>query len=375
MYKYAPSISVYIIKMKSKFSKDKEITMKAISITAPKTIEVKDVPIPELEDDEILIKVAYTGICGTDIGIYGGGLSFVKSGLIKYPVRIGHEFSGVVEKVGKNVTKFKKGDRVITDNGVSCRHCKPCLEGRNIDCENMRSVGTVNCWEGAFAEYVKFPEIHVYHLPDSIDLDEAAVIEPVTISLVSLDKIDGRNPGKTILVIGTGPIGLATANLAINYGAKKVYIAGRKENKLAIAREYGAEAINVTETDLVEYFKAKGEKVDAVIETSGAIGCIEQAIKCTKKHGTVALAGFYERTLDEFPIDDFVFSEVNLVGVAGRWVAQDIIDLIVAGKLNLKPLITHRFSFDEAPAAIAEGDTPKYKDKIRMLVEVDPSLK
>lgn len=346
--------------------------MKAISITAPEKIEILDVPVPELGDDELLIKIAYTGICGTDIGIYGGGLSFVKSGLIKYPVRIGHEFSGVVAKVGKAVTKFKPGDRVITDNGVSCRHCKACKEGRNIDCENMRSVGTVNCWEGGFAEYVKMPEIHTHHLPDSIALDEAAVIEPVTISLVSLDKIEGRKPGKTILVIGTGPIGLATANLAVNYGAKKVYVAGRKENKLDVARSYGAEAINVTKVDLVEYMKDK--KVDAVIETSGAISCIPQAIACTRKHGTVALAGFYETTLDNFPIDDFVFAEVNLVGVAGQWVAQDIIDLIVDGKLNLKPLITHRFSFEEAPAAIAEART-KYKDRIRLLVEIDPSLK
>ncbi len=347
--------------------------MKAISITAPEKIEIIDVPIPELADDELLIKVAYSGICGTDIGIYGGGLSFVKSGLIKYPVRIGHEFSGVVEKVGKNVTKFKPGDRVITDNGVSCRHCKACKEGRNIECENMRSLGTVNCWEGSFAEYVKMPEIHTYHLPDSISLEEAAVIEPVTISQVSLMNAEALEPGKTVLVIGTGPIGLATANLAVSYGAKKVYIAGRKENKLDIARAYGAEAINVTETNLVEYIEKVG-KVDACIETSGAIGCIEEACKCTKKHGTVALAGFYERTLDNFPIDDFVLSEVKLVGVEGKWIAQDIINLMVSGKLDLKPLITHRFSFEEAPQVIAEGDTPKYKEKIRMLVHVNPDL-
>lgn len=347
--------------------------MKAISITAPQKIEIIDVPIPELADDELLIKVAYTGICGTDIGIYGGGLSFVKSGLIKYPVRIGHEFSGVVAKVGKNVTKFKPGDRVITDNGVSCRHCEECEKGNNFGCINMQSVGTVNCWDGAFAEYIKMPEIHTYHLPDSIALDEAALIEPVTISAVSLEKAGAKVPGKTVLVLGSGPIGIATANLAISYGAKKVYIAARKESKLAIARSYGAETINVTEVNLVEYMKDK--KVDCTIETSGAISCIEEALKCTKKYGIVALAGFYERTLDNFPIDDFVFAEVNLVGVAGKWVAQEIIDLIVAGKLDLKPLITHRFKFEDAPTAIAEGGTPKYKDKIRMLVEIDPSLK
>lgn len=349
--------------------------MKAISILAPKKIEIIDVPVPELLDDELLIKVAYAGICGTDIGIYGGGLSFVKSGLIKYPVRIGHEFSGVVAKVGKNVTKFKVGDRVITDNGVCCRnHCKACAEGRYIECENLRSVGTVNCWEGAFAEYIKMPEIHTYHLPDSIGLEEAAVIEPVTISQVSLMNANALTPGKTVLVIGTGPIGLATANLAISYGASKVYIAGRKESKLDIARGYGAEAINVTEVDLVEYMKNVG-KVDVTVETSGAIGCIEQACRSTKKHGTVALAGFYERTLDGFPIDDFVLSEVNLVGVEGKWIAQDIINLMVEGKLDLKPLISHRFTFEEAPQVIAEGDSPKYKDKIRMMVAVDPTLK
>jgi len=126
---------------------------------------------------DVLTKVKYCGVCGTDVSIYTGETNLVKNGLIKYPVRIGHEWSGIVESVGSGVIEFKAGDRVVGDTVVACGECKACLGGNYMLCPDLRCVGTVNAWDGGFAEYTVFPARHIFRIPDNIALDEAALIE------------------------------------------------------------------------------------------------------------------------------------------------------------------------------------------------------
>ena len=126
--------------------------MRAFQIDGPGVVSEISVPVPEIAEDEVLIRIAYSGICATDYEILGGEMALIREGKIRYPVRFGHEWSGTVEKVGGKVTKFKPGDHVLSDSGISCGKCPVCKEGRYFSCKNKRSVGTVNCWDGSFAE-------------------------------------------------------------------------------------------------------------------------------------------------------------------------------------------------------------------------------
>jgi 2-desacetyl-2-hydroxyethyl bacteriochlorophyllide A dehydrogenase len=346
--------------------------MKAIIIHSPGNIGMIEVEKPKAGPLDILIKVAYSGICGTDLAILDGDMSFVRDGLIRYPVRIGHEWSGIVEEVGTMVTDIRRGDRVVADNVVTCGVCEQCAAGKPDLCRSARAVGTVNCWDGSFAEYMLMPERHVYKLPDDISLEEAALIEPSTIALCGL-KHCGLKADSSVLIIGTGPIGLAAAAIAKNMGVSNVMLAGRKQIKLDIGKKMGADTtVDVTVNDLKTFVlkNTDGFGADAVVETSGSIGTVNNCLGAIRPGGTFALIGFYETTLDDFPIDYFVLNRIHMIGIAGEMgLIPEVIDMMSSKGLDLMPMITHRYNFDEAADAIK---TAKEKNnvKIKMMVKV-----
>ncbi len=345
--------------------------MRAIIVNAPGDIRYVEVEKPRVGPGDVLIRVCFCGVCGTDLAILNGDMSFVREGLIKYPVRIGHEWSGIVEEVGAEVTKVKPGDKVVGDNGVACEKCRNCLAGDYLHCLNSRAVGTVNCWDGAFAEYMIMPQRHIYKLPEQIGLEEAALIEPASIALNGV-KASGIHENSSVLVIGTGPIGLAGVSLVRNAGVKKLLLAGRKDGKLEVGKIMGADiTVNVTKESLKDIVmrETDGEGVSAVIETSGAISSINEALDYIADSGIISLIGFYEKELNGFNIDKVVLGKIQIRGVAGEPVMQEVIDLMASGALKLKPLITHKVSFDEAIDAFI-NITEKNESKIKILVEV-----
>ncbi|MFH1009551.1 MAG: alcohol dehydrogenase catalytic domain-containing protein, partial [Candidatus Latescibacterota bacterium] len=152
--------------------------MKKARIMGPKDIRVMEVPTPEPGPGEVLCRVVRAGICGTDYAIYTGELSFVKSGQISFPMTPGHEWSGLVTRVGRDVAGFQPGDRVVGDTAVSCGTCYDCLMGQYGRCRDLRCVGTIHTWDGAYAEYMVMPARHLFHLPDSVSWDNGAMVEP-----------------------------------------------------------------------------------------------------------------------------------------------------------------------------------------------------
>ncbi|MDO8686527.1 MAG: alcohol dehydrogenase catalytic domain-containing protein [Clostridiales bacterium] len=345
--------------------------MKAMVISAPKDVRYIEVERPKTGPGDVLVRVRYCGICGTDLAIFGGNMSFVRDGLIKYPVRIGHEWSGIVEETGSEVVNFKPGDRVIGDNWVSCGQCKYCMQGDFHKCSGIRAVGTVNCWDGAFAEYILIPARHLYKLPDGISLEDGALIEPLSIAYSGV-KESGIGTGCSVLVIGTGPIGLAATALARYMGAGKVMLAGRKDVKLDVGKKMGADTvINVTRESLKDFVlkETEGQGVSVILETSGAISIINDCLDYIGKKGIITLIGFYETQLNNFNIDKLVLNRIKMIGVTGEVTLHEIINVVKTAGISLKPTITHRFAFDEAADAIrtAEG---KNDIRIKMLVEV-----
>ena len=346
--------------------------MKALVVKAPGEIEYQEIEKPVPGPYEVVSKVCYCGICGTDTEIFHGDTNLAKNGLIHYPVRIGHEWSGIVEAVGSEVKDFKPGDRVISDTGSSCGKCEACLSGNFRKCDTLVSLGTAgDCKDGAFAEYIVMHHWHMHKIPDNISLEEAALVEPGTVALHGLEN-SGAKAGQTILVTGTGAIGLMAANLAKQMGLT-VLLAGRKPFKLNIGKQMGADVvINTTQEDLGEAVKkaTNGRGVDIFYDTTGSMDIINQGLDLTAYMGKITLLAFYDGMLDNFDVNKLVMFHKSLLGCEGTdWCAPRVLDIVARKKVPLTPMITHKVSFVEAADAI-RNSRKNTAEKIKTLVKI-----
>lgn len=346
--------------------------MKAARIYGPNDIRVVDVPTPKPGPGDVLCKVIRSGICGTDYSIYTGEFSFVKSGAIKFPMTPGHEWSGIVEKVSSKVENFQPSDRVVGDTGVSCGVCYECLMGHYGHCKKSRCVGTINTWDGAYAEYILMPARHLFHLPDNVSFDNGAMIEPAATALYAVVLADVKM-GDTVLVQGSGPLGIMAARLAKLRGAAKVIITGRKKFKLQAALNLGIDAaVNLTEAFSDEAVKAQAgsEGIDRIIEASGSTELFQESLKLIKPGGVIAVVAFYEKMVDNFDIDRFVFGDVTIRAVAGSLgMYRPVLRLMSSGMLDLSSLITGHYNLEEVPQAMREMKE-KNETRIKMMIDV-----
>ncbi|MBO4413665.1 MAG: alcohol dehydrogenase catalytic domain-containing protein [Clostridia bacterium] len=344
--------------------------MIAFQAIAPGKGAFTDIPVPEPGEHDVLVKVKYCGICGTDYALFSGKSGFVKKGLATYPIRLGHEWSGVVEKTGAGVTKVRPGDRVIGDNFVSCEKCDACLAGDFGSCSARLNVGTIDpCWPGAFAEYYLIPERHVYRLADGVPLLDAALCEPLSVAYGGVKKMDmGRD--SVVLVIGTGSIGMSAAALSLNKGAGQVYMLGRNAFKLEKARELGISGvINSAAEDPEEALLrlTGGRHADFVLECSGAEPSLGQCVKLAARGASVALIGFYERDDIPFDFDAFVSKELKMVGIMGEYGNLEAVAGIMAScDLRMRNVITDIVPFSECAPAFCPPDSRKI---IKTIVE------
>lgn len=346
--------------------------MKAQIITEPLHMQYTEVPKPEASGDMVLVRVKYAGICATDLAIYTGECSFVRDGSIRYPIRFGHEWSGVVEAVGERVTGFRPGDRVVSDSGVRCNRCDACLRGDYSNCRHIRSVGTIDTWDGCFAEYMLMPEYHLYRLSDRVSLEEGALIEPVTISY---DAFTNATVTKdtVVAVFGTGAIGMACVWLARYMGAQTVIMVGRQDSKLEVARQIGAtHTVNNTQVNAVEAIRAinGGAGADITIETSGSRSAFVDAICSTVRYGRLSVLSFYDQPVDRVPIDTLVINCLTMRGAAGHFGYPAMINRIMEeNPVRLPPIISGIFSLEDCPDFFENRQT-KYRSTIKALVKI-----
>src|SRR5512136_2939918 len=236
-------------------------TMKAAVFDAIKTIKVREVPIPEIGDDEVLIKVKNTGICGTDWSIYNGWYS-----ADKLPMIAGHEFSGVIAQAGKNTKNIKEGDRVTADINMSCGVCYYCIRGDQLLCNDFTQLGIHT--NGTYAEYVKAPAYLVHHLPDALSFEEGAFIEPLSCCIHAAKAMNAR-VGGSVAIVGCG-LGVLHARMAYLHSCAPIIVIGDNKHRLSIARQMGA---------------------DFIIDAVGKISTYEQAFAMVRKGGTMSAFG------------------------------------------------------------------------------------
>jgi len=331
--------------------------MKAVVYRGPERLAVEEVDVPEISSQEVLVKVKAAGVCGTDVRIYHGRFRVpVKSGRI-----IGHEFSGDIVEVGKEVEGLAVGMRVTVRPIMHCGRCLYCLQGRTNICLSRPTLGYE--YDGAFAEYVRIPvqairNGNVFELPENLSYEEAAITEPLAACVNGAERSNIK-PGDTVVIVGGGPIGLMHLQLAKLYGAGRVIVSEIKEERLKVAEDFGADlTVNPLEEDLVNSVKnlTQGYGADVAIVAVGAPTAIEQAIRTVRKGGTVNLFGGCP-TGSSITIDPNIihYGELIVTGTSGstpyhHWKA---VRLASTGQVKLRPLITHVLPLEKAVDAIS----------------------
>lgn len=320
--------------------------MLGVTKTAPgyDQMELLELDIPVPAADELLVKVAYTGICGSDIHTFKGEYKNPTT-----PVVLGHEFSGQVVQVGADVTKFCEKDRVTSQTTFYvCNECEYCLKEEYNLCSNRKGIGTQQ--NGSMANYVLVKEKYAHKLPDRLSYEGAAMTEPVACCVHAMYQKSRLELKDTILVIGPGPIGLYLVQIAKEIGAK-VIVTGitKDEHRLNLAKKMGADIIvNTQKQDLAEIVleETNGLGVDKVYDASGAIMAVNAASPLMKKGGDFVQVGLFKDKMNELDLESIIQREINYVGSRSQnpydWPIA--LHLLAKGAINIDEMITKRFS-------------------------------
>lgn len=327
--------------------------MKALLLSQYNQLDIADVPAPVPGVDEILVRVAACGICGSDVHGYDG-----TSGRRIPPLVMGHEAAGVVAAVGTGVSTFKPGDRVTFDSTVYCGQCEFCLQGEINLCNNRQVIG-VSCGDyrraGAFAEFVVVPQRIAYHLPDALEFQEAAMLEAISVALHAV-RISEMKGGETTLVIGAGMIGLLTLQAAKAGGAARVLVADIDQTRLQRATSVGAdETLLLSGGELVKEVlrRTQGRGVDLVLEAVGREETIAASIASVRKGGTVTLIGNISPQV-KIPLQVVVSRQIRLQGsCASSGEYPQAMELLASGQIKVQSLITAIAPLSDGPAWFA----------------------
>ena len=333
-------------------------TMRAVVLTGPNRHEVRDdVPVPALGPLEVLCKVDSVAICGTDLHIYEG--RFPGRWPKAYPFIPGHEWSGTVVEVGPAAGElgWTIGTRVAGTSHAGCGYCRMCRVGRYNLCENYGREPLHHQYghysQGADAEYVVHSIKSVFPIPDELELALGAMVDTASIALHSV-KRPGIEPGDVVVVVGAGPMGFLTADCAMALGAARVIVTGSGE-RLQRAAALGFATIDYRSADPVAEVRrlTDGKGAHVAIDTGGTTASIRQAVDVLRKGGRVAFTGVPTEGDAALPMQKIVLEEIDLFGVrANRNTMEEVIPLIVSGRVRVKPLVTHTFGLEQYGQAL-----------------------
>ncbi|MFD1985104.1 zinc-dependent alcohol dehydrogenase family protein [Mesorhizobium newzealandense] len=341
--------------------------MKAVRLEAVGSIALREVEKPEIGPDELLVRVEACGVCGTDRHLFHGEFPCTP------PVTPGHEFSGIIEAIGKSVSGFAVGDRVTGDPNIACGRCAHCHAGRANLCSNLRAIGIHR--DGGFAEYLALPQKQAFILPASLKPAHGAFCEPLGCCLHGVDLAEIR-PGSSVAVLGGGVIGLLTVQLARLAGATTIILSTRQASRRALAEDLGATAtIDPTATDVINAVTGPAGLapggVDVVFECAGVRETVEQSMRLARAGGTVVIVGVTPQGMKaEFEPFDLLFRELKVLGsFLNPFTHRRAAELIASGAIEIDRLISRQVALEDAAAVIANPPAP---GEVKVLVVPHP---
>lgn len=338
--------------------------MKNVVLTGIKKLELIETPKPEISNDnDVLLKIDTVGICGSDLHYYNEGR--IGDQIINFPFTIGHECSAKVEKVGKNVHKVKPGDLVAIEPALSCHKCQQCLNGREHTCLNQKFLGCPGQIDGCLAEYIIMPEENCYPIPQNINGEIAALIEPLSVGYYTAKFLEQRNHVNSIAILGVGPIGLGVLISLKASGYNNIFATDKLNYRLEVAKKAGSIFTgNPEQEDIISIFRKNNpEMFDIVIECCGKQEALDQAIEIIKPGGMLLVVGIPEVNEVSFNISKIRRKEITIQNVRRQNKSiQPVIDLTASGKLLPEFMITHRFPIEKTSDAFSIVD--KYNDGV-----------
>jgi len=310
--------------------------------------ELREVPVPDIGPDDVLVNVSYMGICGSDPHIHHQKFAFP----VGVPLILGHEFSGIIEKIGQNVVGFRIGDRVTAETHAEyCGKCILCRTNNYHICRDRKGFGFGV--DGAFAQYVRVPSRILHKVPDNVNLKEAALTEPFCVAYSALVKNTNIRSGDMVVVIGPGPIGILCIKVASMMGATDIIAVGTEgdDQRMEIAREFGAtHTINSSKEDPVSLVMSMrdGYGADVVVDTAGFSPTLKLSLDVVRPNGQITKLGWGPGPVG-FSLDQIIAKAVTLKGTfSHNWdIWEKCLLLMSQRKIDLNRLITHEFTIEE----------------------------
>jgi L-iditol 2-dehydrogenase len=319
--------------------------MRAVEFHGGERVELVERPDPAPGPGELLIAPEAVGICGTDVEIYEGGMAYFRDGLAAYPVVPGHEWAGTVVDVGPGVAGFAAGDRVVGEVAIGCGHCVRCRSGRPHVCATRTETGIARR-DGAMATRLVFPAAHAY--PVDLPARAAALVEPTSVALNAARR--GEVAGRTVAVVGAGPIGLLVAQCARAEGADTLLVADTRPDRLALAAELGFAPLPAD---------VGADDVDVAVLCAGGPAALAAALDVVRPGGVLVAVGLCGHPTIPFDFDRVVLRDLAVRGVlgsVGMW--PDAIALIAGGQVRAEPLVTAAYGLEQVPDALAALTAP-----------------
>lgn len=344
----------------------------AILVT-PKKFEIQECPVPEPKDNEILMKVEYVGMCGSDIHGFEFG-PFIPPKDPNTKIGLGHEVAGEVVKIGSKVTKFKVGDKVLIEPGVPDNTCEYCREGRYNICPGVDFMATQPNYKGALTQYMTQPEEWTYHIPEGMSTLEGALVEPAAVGMHAAILGEARL-GKSIVILGAGTIGLMVLQACLSLGATDITVVDVMQKRLDLALKLGAKrVINGKEQNTVEVLRSEelygDHGVELVFECAGAVFTAQQAVEIVSRGGKIMMVGTQSNPV---PINFLKINREVTIQTSFRYCNNypQTIEAIATGKFNVKDMVTHVYDYKDVQKAFEEAIDPVKKcDMIKGVVKV-----
>ena len=326
---------------------------RAFYMTDIRKMEAGETKMPVMGDEDLLIKIQAVGICGSDLHYYSKGA--IGNYIVKPPFILGHEAAGVVEDVGKNVKGFKKGDRVCMEPGIPCYKCEQCLKGRYHLCPSLTFWATPPI-DGCLVDYVAHPAAFTFKLPDNVSTRDGALVEPLACGLAANERGDVKL-GDTVVIFGSGTIGLVSLMVAKARGASKIFVADIIDERLKVAKKLGAVTINSKEQDPVALVMeaTDGRGADVVLDCCGIDLTVRQSIDVAALAGRIVIVGLGTNVYNNIPVANLEAKELNLMWMH-RYHNQYPIALnaISSGAIDIGGIVSNEYKFEDTPAAFED---------------------